>query len=63
ENIDVRKIISDALFRLELRIINNEIDEIKSRIANADSEILDRLLKRLAELTHKRNSLTQKILS
>ncbi len=63
ENIDVRKIISDALFRLELRIINNEIDEIKSRIANSDSEILDRLLKRLAELTHKRNTLSQKILS
>ncbi len=63
ENIDVRKIISDALIKLELRIINNEIDEIKSRIANADSEILDRLLQRQAELTHKRNALSQKMMS
>jgi hypothetical protein len=60
ENIDVRKIISDALIKLELRIINNEIDEIKARIANAESEILDRLLKRQAELTLKRNALSQK---
>ncbi|MCX8054598.1 MAG: DNA primase [Ignavibacteria bacterium] len=63
ENIDVRKIISDALIKLELRIINNEIDEIKARIANAESEILDRLLKRQAELTLKRNALSQKIMS
>ncbi|MEJ5244667.1 MAG: DNA primase [Bacteroidota bacterium] len=63
ENIDVKKIISDALIKLELRIINNEIDEIKSRIANAESEILDRLLKRQAELTLKRNALSQKIMS
>lgn len=63
ENIDVRKIISDALIKLELRIINNEIDEIKARIANAESEILDRLLQRQAELTLKRNALSQKIMS
>lgn len=63
ENVDVRKIISDALNKLELRIINNEIDEIKARITNAESEILDRLLQRQAELTLKRNSLAQKIMS
>lgn len=62
ENIDVRKVITDALLNLELKKIDREIDEIKSRISSADEEILDRLLQRQNELTQKRNLIYQKLL-
>lgn len=62
-SVDVKKILSDALLKIELRNIDKEIEEIKSRIAESDEEILNRLLQRQAALTHRRNEIYQKILN
>lgn len=62
-NIDVRKVITDALLNLELKKVDSEIEEIKSRISSADEEILDRLLQRQTELIQKRSLIYQKLLN
>lgn len=56
-DVDRKVMISDALHRLELRTIGLQLAEIKSKLANADEEQVDLLLRRQTELVSRKDEL------